>query len=160
MRDEIATRDSWSVLKPMPEKCTFIELPQYYFTAEDFEQLSRGFVPDDDWERWFIYYEDQHLYFHRSWGGALDFDVKLVPFGDGCWALAGMVACREPEQYRNEDDDYDREFVLYLIAALLLKVPWPVPEPPESMSFLGKVMHNAVAIGTTGAPPSSDDDSP
>lgn len=124
MTKQRATADSWKT-KPMPTAAK--ELPiDGSFTREEYVRLSQGFIPQSPDDKWFIYLEDDWLYFHRSWTGTCIFQLQIVPANDHYRAVKAL-ANRDPEQYRNEDDAYDVALMSYLIDHLLLGrfVPFP-----------------------------------
>jgi hypothetical protein len=68
------------------------------FTHSEVKRLRNGHVPFDMDDKWFIYAEDDWLYFHRSWTGACIFGLRLDPSGDGARIEEGWVS-RDREQY-------------------------------------------------------------
>jgi len=79
---EIATPSSWNNLESMPEESILTECSVKY-SKKEFEQIKRGIVPEEMEEKWFIYFEDDKLYFHRSWSGSIIFiatfrDFKII----------------------------------------------------------------------------------
>ena len=116
------TRDDWK-RKPLPEKRTTIPLGQPY-SAEELSLIRQGLVPQRMEDQWFIFHEDDALFFHRSWTGHCIYVVHFHERGDEIRATYADVN-RDPEQYGETDDQRDRELVLELIRALLLKRPVP-----------------------------------
>jgi hypothetical protein len=39
------------------------------FDAEQFARLKEGLIPQTMEDKWFVYYEEPQLFFHRSWTG-------------------------------------------------------------------------------------------
>jgi hypothetical protein len=128
---EQATGASWKHL-PEPshkEDLRFTAL----FTEEEAEQLVLGFVPEHMEDKWFIYFENGWLRFHRSWTGAFIYALRLDGSSSGVRVLESWVN-RDTSQYRLNDSEFDRRLVRYLIDVLLLKkrnVVFPVP-PQEA----------------------------
>ena len=116
------TRDDWK-RKPMPEKRTTIPLGQAY-SAEELSLIRRGLVPQQMADQWFIFHEDDALFFHRSWTGHCIYVVHFHETGEEIRATYADVN-RDPEQYGETDDQRDRELVLELIHVLLLQRPVP-----------------------------------
>jgi hypothetical protein len=73
---EIATSASWDNLESMPKESILTKCSVKY-SKEEFEHIKRGIVPEEMEEKWFIYFEGDKLYFHRSWTGALIFIAKF-----------------------------------------------------------------------------------
>lgn len=78
------------------------------------ERMRGGHIPVDMDDRWFIYFEDGWLHFHRSWTGAHIFALRLDASPVGVQVMDGW-ASRDAEQYRSSDIDLDRERVVRLI---------------------------------------------
>ncbi|MGB6299866.1 MAG: hypothetical protein WBF90_27350 [Rivularia sp. (in: cyanobacteria)] len=75
MHPKKATRSDWKI-QPMPELKTQLQVEEV-FTKEEYEYLSWGLIPKRMEDKWFIYLEDNWLYFHRSWSGFCIFKVRL-----------------------------------------------------------------------------------
>jgi hypothetical protein len=74
-----------------------------------------------------------HLIFRRSWTGILINDVETEWRGDQLH-LGRVQVNRDPKQYSQTDDSYDRRLLAYLIAVVLLNkyAPYPVKENGSS----------------------------
>lgn len=137
-----ATQSLWKTL-PAPgrkEPLAFEAL----FTDEEAEQLMEGLVPDQMEDKWFVYYSDGWLHFHRSWTGALIYCLRLDGSPAGVRVTDSWVN-REPEQYKATDTEYDRRLVRFLIDAFLLKrnAVFPMPQGTEG-SPAGVIQHSSV----------------
>ncbi len=121
-RGPIVTRDDWK-RKPLPGKTTTIALGHAY-SGEELALIRRGLVPEQITDQWFIFYEDDALYFHRSWTGHCIYVVYFHHSGDEMRAAYAAVN-RDPGQYGETDDQRDRVLVLELIDVLLLQRPLP-----------------------------------
>lgn len=73
------------------------------YSAEEFDQLKKGFIPQDMDEKWFVYYEEPYLYLHRSWTGFCLYRVELDRGDDGVRISEALVN-RDPDQYGGTDD--------------------------------------------------------
>ena len=118
MMDEIAKKNSW---KNHP-----IEIPKrisidLYFTDDQFSKLKRGLLPRQMEDKWFIYFENDWLYFHRSWTGQGIYRAKLNRETDG-FSINEFWAERNQEEYRNNDNDTDVETFSFLITKKLLGI--------------------------------------
>jgi hypothetical protein len=106
------TRASWKTL-PAPERRERLDVSDIFSDAAA-DRMRGGHVPVDMDDRWFIYFEDGWLHFHRSWTGAQIFAIRL----DGCPLGVRVIegwASREPEQYRSPSIEHDRQMVVGLI---------------------------------------------
>jgi len=88
-------------------------------------------------DKWFIYLEQDWLYFHRSWTGFCTYAVRLSATGEGTRVVEAWVT-RDPAQYRTADDQRDAEILGYLVERLLLgrKVEFPDAPVPRSDSVV------------------------
>jgi hypothetical protein len=138
-----ATAVSWQT-KPMPEPRKELLLDGRYTTAE-FVQMSMGYMPQDQQDKWFIYLEGEWLSFHRSWTGTCIFQLQLVAIEGGYQATKAIVN-RDPDQYRNSDDVYDVSLMAYLIDHLLLGRFAP-PPVPRTISQADRERHQQHVMG-------------
>ena len=118
-----ADRSSWEI-RPASGPL----LPVQYqddFNSQELELLSLGLVPQEMEDKWFIFREDDEVFFHRSWTGHLVYQISL----DGATVKSAYVV-DDPSFYRRGTDDYEARLLRFLIRGLLLRqdVPFPVPE--------------------------------
>ncbi len=105
-------------IKPMPQLQKEVGVDGVY-SATEFDQISLGFIPRDMDDKWFIYWENGWLSFHRSWTGNCVYQLEIVPDGDGYRAVRAVFN-RDPEQYRGSDGGYDVSVISFLIDQVLL----------------------------------------
>ena len=125
--DTVATRYSfWGILRPMSalrEKLPFART----FTREEYGVIARGLVPGGMDDRWFIFLENDQLYFHRSWTGTCIYQIKLDrTVGDSIVVTEALVN-RDPDEYKIADDEFDVALLTFLIDNLLLGRPAHLP---------------------------------
>jgi hypothetical protein len=72
---EIATRSRWKIL-PISNNAIKIFL-KIEFDSTEFEKIKIGLIPQQMEDKWFIFFEDNWLYFHRSWTGFCLFKIKI-----------------------------------------------------------------------------------
>lgn len=101
---------------------------QALFSDAEAEQLIQGVIPRQMEDKWFIYFADGWLRFHRSWTGAFIYAIKLDGSPAGVRVTESWVN-RNPEQYGITDLEYDQNMLRSLIDVKLLKKPY-VPFPP------------------------------
>jgi hypothetical protein len=111
----------------MPDQHTRLELDGV-FSAENMSSIQRGYIPSNPNDKWFIYFDDGWLHFHRSTTGTAIFALQIVAHGDHFIAPI-VIVNRNPEQYRNTDDAYDVTLMAYLIDRYLFgrNIPFPTP---------------------------------
>ena len=112
-----AARTSWKTL-PCPVEREALSLP-LLFSDEEGERLRFGHIPADMDEKWFIFFEDGWLYFHRSWTSDCIFGVKL----DGSPAGVRVVeawASRDRQRYNPQGIEQEKQLIIDLIRSRLL----------------------------------------
>ena len=124
------------------------------FDRDRHARVVRGLVPREMEDKWFVFYDEPWLFFHRSWTGLCVYQVRLRAEGEGSVVEEAWVN-RAPEEYRETDDAHDVAILSFLVDALLLGlvVPFPVRASvdPKKASL---VMHHVV-----GNARSNDDES-
>lgn len=110
-----ATRNSWKTLASPTDRHP-LHLARIFSDTEG-ERMRRGFIPRGMEDRWFVYFEDSWLNFHRSWTGAHIFAVRLEgsPFSI---RVVGGWANGEQEQYRSLGTEQDAALLVDLIDSL------------------------------------------
>ncbi|KAA0217274.1 MAG: hypothetical protein DYG94_01435 [Leptolyngbya sp. PLA3] len=102
----------------MPDACVRLSVHRP-FQSEDMMRMRQGLIPRQMEDKWFIYWEDDALCFHRSWTGICIFVLRFQQV-EGVWSAVECTVNRDPEQYGATDDDRDLELLLFLIDRLLL----------------------------------------
>lgn len=115
-----AVRGDWRT-GPLPERRTVIPLERT-FAPEEMEAIRRGLIPEVMEDKWFVFWEDGRLHFHRSWTGFCLFILRFE--GD---RMVEAEVNRDPEQYSQTSDEWDRELVSFLVDLLLLGRPAALP---------------------------------
>jgi hypothetical protein len=115
---KIAKRTDWKTIL-LPSKRTKINIDRIFSKAES-TLIMAGFIPKEMEDKWFIYYENETLYFHRSWTGNCIFVVHFV-LDEGPMRATHIEANRDPVQYNNASDGKDLRLVNRLIDTLLLR---------------------------------------
>ena len=103
---------------PMPLKRVHISLDKT-FSKEEIEYLKIGFIPKDMDHRWFMYWQDNSLYLHRSWVGVCIYVVNFT-LKDDVYKATNIIVNRDPLEYSLIDDDKDRSTTLKLIKMLIV----------------------------------------
>lgn len=117
---------------PIPAQYSLFNFGETYCPFDSW-MIARGFVPTVMEEKWFIYTENGRLLFRRSWTGILIYDVEATWRDDRLY-LGQVRVNRDPEQYGETDDEYDRQLLAYLIVVVLLgeHAPFPTKDEPSS----------------------------
>lgn len=113
-----AKRTDWKI-NLLPSRRTTVSLDRG-FEPSEMERIRRGLVPEQMEDKWFIFWEDDTLFFHRSWTGHCIYAVHFACEGATCTMVSADVN-RDPEQYKGVSDKRDAELISYLVDTLLLR---------------------------------------
>ena len=125
----------WNI-KALSSKRTTIRLDRS-FSPQEMERIRSGLVPEQMEDKWFIYWKDNTLFFHRSWTGFCIYVVRFTAEGDGCKMVEADVN-RDPEQHNETSDERDVAMISYLVDVLLLhqEAVFPSDEPSSDEAVL------------------------
>ncbi len=139
-------KDQWKTIDK-PDRFVPLEL-ELFVTDSDAERLQAGLLPKAMEDKWFVYFQDGWLYFHRSWTGALIYWLKFDGSPGGVRVTESYVS-RQEGQYKGSDADYDRKLCTFLIENLLLNknVPFPIPESTANNNPPGVFQHHLTGTG-------------
>lgn len=120
--EERATRDSWKNSPINIKKAINISeiAPDLSleFSAEQFDQLQKGLIPEAMEDKWFIYFENDWLFFHRSWTGNCIYQAHILKEKgdqeDREYKIKEFFVERDKEIWNNEDDIFDLNTLLVL----------------------------------------------
>ena len=111
-----ATRHSWKNEPMVNPKCIEISM---HFTDAQFSRLIKGLIPQQMEEKWFIFYENGYLFFHRSWTGYCVFMAQVVKDSDG-YSISEFWAERDKKKFSNPNDSVDIAMFTFLLMQGLL----------------------------------------
>lgn len=117
-KPEIATRSTLTKLTPLPAAKKQLSLPRT-FTREEYRQITFGHIPKEMEDKWFVFFENDKIYFHRSWTGFCIYEVELQPTSDD-FSIKSVWVNRDASQYTETDDEFDLQLLSHLIDRLLL----------------------------------------
>ena len=133
MRMRKANPMDWET-EPFPSQSSTV-LMERIFSNQEMELIQRGIIPEQMEDKWFIYWKDDELFFHRSWTGCCIYVARFESL-NGSWKMIDVKVNRDPEQYSETSDDRDKEMISYLLDVLLLhrdaKFPTDEPTPLKS----------------------------
>jgi len=118
--------------------------------AAQFRLVTQGVIPKSMEDKWFIYYEEPHLFLHRSWTGAPAYRLTVVPVMSGYQVTETLAAMKlTPESDLNPAHEAD--LLDFLISNLLLgdAKPFPLPPNADEKKYPGVLQH---VISGTGYP--------
>ena len=99
------------------------------FDNEQFLRLKEGVIPKQMEDRWFIYYDEPHLFLHRSWTGQPVYRVTLKQAGNGAEVTEALLS--KDLANTSEDADYQVQLIDFLVSNLLLRQHKPFPVPSD-----------------------------
>ncbi len=120
-----ASRDDCKT-KKMPKENVIVNISKKILASE-MEKVRKGLLPLEMEDKWFIFCENNYIYFHRSWTGHCIYIAEYRELSNDDFEIFKLTINRNLEQYTQDDDDYDKELFNYLFDSLLLdkKVPFP-----------------------------------
>jgi hypothetical protein len=117
------------------------------FNNEELSLLSEGLVPEQMEDKWFVYYDAPHLFFHRSWTGKPVYRVALDVGPNGAVASEALWATKFATT-DNADPGYQAKLLDFLISNLLLHQSKPFPRPAGIKEPMpGVFQHHATGTG-------------
>lgn len=116
--------------EPLPDKHITLDLHLSY-SNKDKQKIVKGLLPKVMEDKWFVYFDGGVLYFHRSWTGYCVYRVYAHDSGE-LFILTHVDVNREPSQYKQTDDEFDRRMLSYLVDILLLRKPSRYPSSNSS----------------------------
>lgn len=105
--------------KALPPKRTTIRLDRT-FSSQEMKRIRMGSVPEQMEDKWFIYWKDDTLFFHRSWTGYCIYVVRFATEGDRCRMIKADVN-RDTKQYQETSGERDAEMISDLVDYRLLR---------------------------------------
>lgn len=111
--------------KEMPSQNALLSVYKE-FTPTEYKELQKGIYPEEMEDKWFIYFESDRLFFHRSWTGYCIYIAKFETV-KGKHYITEVIVNRDKTQYKEKDDKWDLKLLLYLIGSMLLHKPTPFP---------------------------------
>lgn len=117
------------------------------FTINQMKQIENGVIPQQMEDKWFIYFENEILYLHRSWTGFCIYKAHFHK-SDKSYKLTHAEVNRNTKQYSEIDDIYEQNMLMYLINVLLLRERTDFPSKTnitekraiEEWNQIGRVM--------------------
>jgi hypothetical protein len=109
-----------------------------------FEQLVIGMIPQRMEDKWFIYYEQPYLYFHRSWTGDPMYRVRLAGTAAGFEVVEALWSKDHTRTTRSTPES-QAQLLDFLIANLLLRQQKPFPRPEGMTDPVPGLLQHSVA---------------
>lgn len=90
-------------------------------------RIRHGLLPEQMEDKWFAYFENGCINFHRSWTGAKIYEAKIQK-SDAHYIVSEFAVERDVKLYTNTDDGSDAESLFFLIGRGLLGLNVDVPK--------------------------------
>jgi hypothetical protein len=137
-----ASAASWKLRKPFAEG---VPLPyQAVFNAEEYARVQEGFIPEVMEDKWFIFYEEPHLFFYRSWTGEPVYRIKLTTVSNGA-EISEALWSKHLSSAPGADPAYQARLLEFLLSNLLLGQSKPFPQPAHLKDHPPGLYQHAVA---------------
>jgi len=143
----------WKTLV-MPTKHATVRL-NHTFSALEMKPIRRGYVPQQQEDKWFIYWKDDTLFLHRSWTGCCIYVIRFRA-EEGSFRMIEADVNRDPEQYSETSDEKDVAMISYLVDLLLLQKEAVFPDDESSPEE--RALKNWSEVGRAMLDQHSDDD--
>lgn len=105
-------KTDWKTMD-MPEQTEKFTIEKT-LTDSETECIKEGHRPQEMEDKWFMYYDDNKLFIHRSWTGYCIYIIDLSENGK-----LNIIVNRNSEQYKEESIERDRIMVTILINQLI-----------------------------------------
>lgn len=109
------------------------------YTTEEYEHIMIGLIPMAMEDKWHIYWEDDWVYFHRSWTGHPVYKVHFGKF-DEAYKIKEASVNRESGPFNDLENEEDAQMLKFLIDRLLLCKKCEAPGDGSGMAAL-QVFH-------------------
>jgi len=96
------------------------------FTETHYARIRHGLRPEQMEDKWFAYFDDGRLCFHRSWTGAKIYEAQIQKADPG-YEITIINVERNEEIYSNADDNEDIRSFMFLLGRGLLGLNVDVP---------------------------------
>jgi hypothetical protein len=131
------------------------------WSDEQFARIGMGFRALEMEDKWFIFYEAPHIFFHRSWTGQPVYKLTVLHGSNGyevTEALSSISFTTDVES----DSVYQARLLDFLISNLLLGESKPFPLPPgvENQTHSGALQHAVSGTGYSEQPYNKQPDHP
>lgn len=142
--------------KALPSERVTIRLDRK-FSPQEIMLIRAGLVPKEMEDKWFIYWKDDTLFFHRSWTGNCIYVVRFA-VEDDIYQIIEADVNRDPQQYKETSDKRDAEMIFYLVDVLLLHQDAVFPSNDPSSEKSALMNWSQVGKEMFGQHPNNDDD--
>ena len=127
--EDIATKESWEnipiTIPKLIKICEIASEKKLIFSEGQYEILKKGLIPEEMEDKWFIYFENNWLYFHRSWTGYGIFKAEIIEEknnnDDKIYKINELYVESNKEYYNSNNGKNELDLLRQLIYFGLLK---------------------------------------
>jgi hypothetical protein len=118
------------------------------WTDGEFTRIRAGLIPVEMEDKWFIYYDEPHLFIHRSWSGQPVYRLAIVQSALG-FEVTESLWSTELASKPGADPDYQAKLLDFLISNLLLgkSKHFPMPAGIGDHAHPGALQHIVSGTG-------------
>jgi hypothetical protein len=139
-RATVVSRGHWNAV---PYDGPFQRIPcRETFTADEYERLRQGLMPESMEDKWAIFFEAPFLYLNRSWTGLLCYRIRLDADADGCRVVEALASSHVQMV---DGDEYEAALVSFLLRRLMLRQPVSFPVPGSGAPGPSGIFQHAVS---------------
>lgn len=114
-KSNIASKDSWTT-EPMPERDVTTMQTGITVTDTDMEIIRRGHIPEAQEDHWFMYCDDEHIRYYRSWTGMCAFEAHYKRENDQ-WLIDSVTINHALVEFGVNGDEPGIFLFIYLLVA-------------------------------------------
>jgi hypothetical protein len=85
--------------------------------AEDMEILRKGHIPNAQEDHWFMYCDDEHIRYYRSWTGMCAFEAHYRKMADGSYLIDHLTINKNITEFGVNGDKPAQVLFVYLLTA-------------------------------------------
>ena len=117
-----------------PKKIDF----KLQLTENQYARIRFGLLPEEMEDKWFVYFIDNRIHFHRSWTGYKIYEAYIEK-SDSNYIIPEIIVERDEQFYGNTDDDADLRSFFFLIGrgVLGLNINAPLDSKNENSVIQG-----------------------
>jgi hypothetical protein len=129
-------RQSWC--KPFPQQFERFTL-DFSVNESEFEKLKSGHEPDENEDKWYVFYENNILHFHRAQTGDAIFQVRFSS-ENNVYHVVEVRVSRDVESYKSTNAKLDAETV-YKLMCFLIGRKYEMSQMAPGFRSLGDLRH-------------------
>ena len=106
------------------------------------KRISKGFVPVEMEDKWFMYFEEPYLYLHRSWTGQPVFKLEFKENTNGYYVNNALLSS---DLAKENELEYQGQLALFLVSNILLGKSILFPKPVHIEELISGVYQHHIS---------------